>query len=145
MNGTIESIKVFPAKGEAGKDLTEGRLIENLGLEGDYYAKGGDRQLSILLAETRDELLEQREKGLCFSRFKANISIRGLFLASLTPGVRLAAAGAILEITGETKNCHEECPLYQAGKICPLAGRSLFAKVLKGGVISVGCGIIIDE
>ena len=138
MNGIIESIKAYLLKGEAGRDLTQGRLIENLGLEGDIHAKGGDRQLSILVAETMDGLFKQREKGLCFSRFKTNIIIRGLSSVSLSPGARLAVADAILEITGETKSCHEECSLYRAGNICPLAGMSLFARVYKGGVIRAG-------
>jgi MOSC domain-containing protein YiiM len=49
-----------------------------------------------------------------------------------------------LEITGEAKRCHEECGLYRAGKTCPLAGKSLFAKVLKSGVIRAGDGIDVD-
>ena len=138
MGGVIESIKTYPAKGEAGRELAEARLIENSGLEGDFHAKGGERQLSLLFAETRDEITGQKEKGLCFSRFKENICIRGITPDAVAPGARLEAGEALLEITGETKHCHEECALFQAGKTCALAGRSLFAKVLKSGVIRVG-------
>ena len=120
------------------------RLIENLGLEGDRHAKGGDRQISILLSECRDQMSTQNEHGLCFARFKENISIRFLDLAAIKPGILLEAGEAeqvVLEITGETKHCHEECPLFKAGKPCPLAGLNLFAKVIKGGVIRVGDGV----
>ena len=137
MKGIIEKIIVYPEKGSAGKELAEARFIENLGLEGDFHATGGERQLSLLVSGEQEylNLTGQKEKGLCFSRFKANIVIRGLSADSFTPGARLTVADAILEITGETKRCHEECALYQVGKTCSLAGRSLFAKVLKSGII----------
>ena len=142
MSGTIETIRTYPAKGEAGRELTEARLVENMGLEGDFHAKGGDRQISLVSAETRELITRQMEngqgmQGLCFSRFRENISVRGLTVPGLTVP-RLTVGDAVLEITGETKHCHEECSLYEAGKSCPLAGRNLFARVLKGGVIRTG-------
>ena len=144
MNGIIEKITIYPEKGAAGTELAEARLIENLGLEGDFHATGGERQLSLLFAEDRKLLAEQEEEGkrsesgLCFSRFRENISIRFHGSDPLRPGMRLETGAALLEITGETKRCHEECSLFQAGKPCLLAGRSLFAKVLKSGIIRIG-------
>ena len=138
MTGIIESIRLYPGKGEAGRELVEARLIENLGLEGDFHAKGGERQLSLILAETRDELMAQEERGLCFSRFKENITIRGPEPKELRPGSRFKAGEALLEISGENKRCHQECSLYEAGRQCPLAGKSLFARVLKSGIIRTG-------
>ena len=132
--GRIEKIKVYPAKGEAGKELAEARLIENSGLEGDYYAKGGERQISLLFVEDSGTANAVKEKGLCTPRFKENISIR---CQAPFSGARLAVGEAMLEISSETKHCHEECPLYQAGKRCSLAGKNLFAKVIKGGIIRV--------
>ena len=134
----IEKITCYPAKGEVGKELSEARLIENHGLEGDFHAGSGERQLSLLFAETREALTAQKEKGLCFSRFKENLTIHGQASNTFRPGAVFAAGEAILEITAESKRCHEECSLFEAGKQCPLAGRSLFAKVLKSGVIHAG-------
>ena len=138
MYGTVERIMVYPAKGEAGRELDEGRFVENLGLEGDFHAKGGERQISLLFAESREQETASKERGLCFSRFSENITIRGLSSPALTPGTRLSAGEAVLEISGVTKHCHEECALYEAGKRCSFAGLNLFAKVLKSGVIRVG-------
>jgi cyclic pyranopterin phosphate synthase len=138
MSGTTEKIKAYPAKGKAGKELAEARLIENLGLEGDFHATGGERQVSLLFAESRDALTEQKEKSMCFSRFKENLSIRGMAPNELRPGARLLLGEAILEITAEPKRCHAECALYKAGTPCLLAGRSLFARVLRGGVVRAG-------
>ena len=136
MNGTIVRIKIYPVKGEAGREVPEARLIENLGLEGDRHAKGGERQISLLCTESVAP--NQNEQGLCFSRFKENLSITSLEPAAIKPGARLQAGEAVLQITGETKHCHEECGLYEAGKLCSLAGLNLFAKVAQSGVIRVG-------
>jgi len=136
MSGIIERIKAYAEKGDAGKELSEGRLIENLGLEGDFHAAGGERQISLLFAENPGSAAGKNEKGLCSLRFKENIAIRGI--ESVTPGARLAAGEAILEITGETKHCHAECALFEEGKRCSLAGQSLFAKVARGGIIRPG-------
>ena len=153
MKGTIERIRVYPEKGAAGRDLTEGRLIEGLGLEGDFHAVGGERQISLLLADIYEETMAGKEKGLCFSRFKENLFIRRRTPANpgsgetfpefdgIRPGLELFAGEAILKITGETKHCHEECSLYRQGRQCPLAGMNLFAKVEKSGIIGIGTEI----
>jgi cyclic pyranopterin phosphate synthase len=151
MNGIIETIKVYSAKGTPGEKLSEARLNENLGLEGDFHARGGDRQVSLLCAETRDMIIQQKERGLCFSRYRENITIRGLNLEMLRSGARLEAGGVsaeksvVLEITGETKSCHRECSLYEEGKRCPLSGMSLFAKVIKGGILRAGDRITVKS
>jgi len=133
MIGVIERIRSFPEKGSKGLELAEGRLIENLGLEGDFHAKGGERQISILFTEP-----EQDEQSFCLSRFKENIKIRLPEPAVVQAGTRLKLGEAVLEITEETKHCYKECSLYAEGKLCSLAGLSLFAKVLQGGTIRVG-------
>jgi cyclic pyranopterin phosphate synthase len=142
MKGIIESIKTYSAKGAPGRELAEAHFIEDIGLEGDFYAKGGERQLSLLVTESREDLNKEKEKGLCFSRFRENISISGLTPDSLRGGLRLEAGEVVLEITGE-KGCHEECVLYKAGKACHLAGRSFFARVLLNGLIHTGDEITV--
>ncbi|MCL2270057.1 MAG: hypothetical protein FWC24_01810 [Treponema sp.] len=158
MNGIIERIRVYPAKGDAGRELAEAALIENLGLEGDFHAADGARQVSVLFAETRNELAAQKEQGLCFSRFRENITLRSNLPQEdlsqrrgdaegnnvhsmsdvLRSGMRFTVGEAGLEIADEVKRCHEECPLHKAGRQCPLAAKNLFAKVVKSGIIRVG-------
>ena len=135
MNSIIECIRIYQVKGNTGIEKDEAHLIKNLGIDGDLHAIGGDRQISILAAETREKIAESKEKGLCFSRFKENFTIHGIDPRTLKPEVQLSAGDAIIEITGETKRCHKECSLYEAGKNCPLTGMSLFAKVIKSGII----------
>ena len=138
MQGTVERIRVFPAKGETGKDLAEGRFVENSGLEGDFHAVGGERQISLLLAESREQITDAKETGLCFNRFNENITIRGFSSPVLKPGLHLSSGDVILEISGEMKHCHEECKLFEKGKRCSFAGQNLFARVIKSGLIRVG-------
>jgi MOSC domain-containing protein YiiM len=146
MHGKIEKIMAYSGKGDTGRELAEARLIENMGLEGDCHAKGGDRQITLAPAETLRQLNNfpanghsvngLKVRGLCSSRFKANISISGF--NDMSAGQRLEAGEAILEITGETKRCYEDCPLHKEGKTCVLAGKNLFARVLKSGIIRPG-------
>jgi len=142
--GIIEKIRIYPTKGEAGTELSEGRLIENLGLEGDFYAKGvcthkpGNRQVSFRLIGSAESVNAESEIGLCTGRFKENLTIRCQTPFFAKGGMQLSIGEAILEISDETKQCHEECQLFLAGKRCSLAGMNLFAKVIKGGGIRVG-------
>jgi MOSC domain-containing protein YiiM len=137
-DGRLAAIIRYPAKGVPGVPVAEALLQEGIGLEGDRHAGGGDRQLSLFSVEQREWIKGQEEAGLCFSRFKENVTTQGLALDTLRQGTRLVLGAAVLEITGETKHCHTECPLYREKKPCPLAGQSLFAKVTQSGVIRVG-------
>ena len=141
MDGTVEKIRAYPAKGEAGKELNEGKFIENIGLEGDFHAKGGDRQISLYFYDPFDIVdgtLTKNKTPLCHSRFNENITICGTDASIIQSGMILSSGDVVLEITDETKRCHEECELFKAGETCSLAGLNLFARVVKGGIIQVG-------
>ena len=151
---TIEKILRFLEKGAPGIELSKAQLIENKGLDGDFHATGGERQLSLRFVGSDDNGDDNdksdggtqkakaiNKKGLCTSRFKENITIRAS--ERVKPGTRLALGEAALEISGESKHCYEECELFQAGKICHLAGKSFFAKVIKSGFFSVGDKVLV--
>jgi cyclic pyranopterin phosphate synthase len=139
VEGTIEKIMAYAAKGEAGTELKQGMFIENLGLEGDFHASGGDRQISLNYVRTdTGGTLSKNKAPLCLSRFKENITISGIDASVLQSVMILSSGDVVLEITGETKLCHEECELFNAGERCSLAGLNLFARVVKGGILRVG-------
>jgi cyclic pyranopterin phosphate synthase len=144
MEGTVERIMAYPAKGETGKELTEGRFIENRGLEGDYHAKGGDRQVSLYFAGANFDRTYQTEKALC-SRYGENVTILGIDPSEIKSGMILSSAGVILEISEETKRCYEECELFKSGETCSLAGLNLFARVVSGGLIRAGDKIALAK
>jgi MOSC domain-containing protein YiiM len=144
--GVVTSLTRYAAKGVPGETLNQAVLREGSGMEGDFHADGaggmgggaGDRQLSLLSAEAREWMNAQPAPGLCFSRFKENIGIGGIPPTALRSGTRLRAGEVLLEITGETKRCHEACPLFSAGTPCRLTGQSLFARVIRGGMLRAG-------
>ena len=157
MKGIVEKISMYPEKGASGIELAEAQLIAGLGVEGDFYSKGGDRQVSILLAESRERMTAMEEEGLCFSRFRENLTIgyetqihhtkarrhEGRNLVFM-PGDCLNIGETVLEISSDRKRCFEECDLFKAGKFCPLAGMYLFAKVIKGGIIHRGDTVLYN-
>ena len=136
LQGTIIRLTRYSAKGIPGETLENARLVSGLGMEGDFYARGGDRQLSLLALEDRQQIDTLTEPGLCSKRFKENILFDGP--AALNPGIRLAAGNALLEISDTGKHCFPECPLFSGGQDCVLAGRKFFAKVIRSGLIKTG-------
>ena len=138
VQSTIIKLIRYTAKGLPGEALQSVRLLEGLGMEGDFHAQGGERQLSLLCLEQRQWMDEQAEPGLCFKRYKENILLDGLPPAILVPGIRLKAGEALLEISDAGKHCFEECPLFSTGRHCVLANRKLFAKVARGGLVKTG-------
>jgi len=87
----------------------------------------------------------QAEPGLCFGRYKENILFDADLSPVLVPGTRLVVGEAVLEISGSGKHCFAQCPLFDQGQTCILAGRSLFAKVIRGGLIRTGDGVKTEK
>jgi MOSC domain-containing protein YiiM len=117
-------------------------------MEGDYHADGGgggERQISLCPEEARQWMAAQTRQGLCFRRFRENITTSGIRMEDLKPGTRLNAGEAVLEITEESKHCHDECALFTEGVPCKLSGQSCFAKVIAGGMIRAGDTISLTD
>jgi MOSC domain-containing protein YiiM len=79
-----------------------------------------------------------RGKGieLSYGDFAENITTRGVDLAALPLGTRLWLGEAELEVTQIGKECHQGCAIFQAVGDCVMPRRGIFARVLKGGMIS---------
>ncbi len=147
-NGRIAGIFVYSGKGLPGQAVKEAVLEENKGMKGDFHAQDGARQLSLFTVEGRAWLrqaVENNISGLCFKRFKENITLEGIDSASLSPGVYLRAGVCLLEISLEGKHCHDGCALFNADAQCLLAGQNIFAVVKEGGVARVGDAVSIEE
>src|ERR1700682_3675670 len=85
---------------------SEARLVANFGLEGDRHAGRPDRQVSILNAETVDELAQRGmpvEPGI----LGENITVEGVAVMQLHDGARLRIGQAELEITGDRPACRD--------------------------------------
>jgi MOSC domain-containing protein YiiM len=141
--GSVVRLTRYAAKGAPGEPLQSARLRAGLGMEGDSHARGGDRQISLLSLGARQWIDARAEQGLCFRRFKENILFDGI--DSPPPGARLRAGEAEIEISAQSKECFEECPLFSRGRSCILPGQNLFARVIRGGLLRPGDRLETEE
>lgn len=143
--GRLEKIMYFPAKGEPGVPVSERKVSPEYGLEGDYHGPDGDSSLTVWTAEARKTLTEQGFCGVCFQRFRENLSISGLDLSALKIGTILRIGDAVLMVKAK-KKCHPEiCPLTEGRADCLLKKQSLYAAVVKSGTLAKNAKVQAEE
>lgn len=137
--GKIKATCVSKSKGQKS-EIKEINLIKDLGVEGDFHARGGDRQVSLLSSES---IQKMRDKGLKLKNgaFGENIVTEGINLISLKIGQQLKVGEAEIEITKIGKECVERCAIYYQAGDCIMPREGIFAKVLKGGIVKPGDNI----
>ena len=137
----IKATCISKLKGQKSKVKTI-NLIKDLGVEGDFHAKGGERQVSLLAEES---IQKMREKGLDLipGAFGENIVTEGIELTSLSIGQKIKIGEAELEISKIGKECPERCQIYYQTGDCIMPREGVFARVLKGGIIKAGDEIIL--
>ncbi|ADL07059.1 MOSC domain-containing protein [Thermosediminibacter oceani] len=135
--GKVVAVCVSEKKGEKKRDVGKAMLIEGFGIEGDAHAGAWHRQVSLLALESIDKM---REKGLSVGPgdFAENITTEGIDLSSLPVGTRLRINDVLLEVTQIGKECHERCAIYRQAGDCIMPKEGIFARVLRGGVVSAG-------
>lgn len=136
--GKIVAVCTSPAKGGRKKDVGQGVLVEDFGLQGDGHGGDGHRQISLLANESVAKMLA---KGLDVGPgdFAENFTTEGLDLCSLPIGSRLKVGSeALLEITQIGKECHERCQIYYQAGDCVMPREGVFARVLRGGPVANG-------
>jgi MOSC domain-containing protein YiiM len=136
--GTLAALIRYPEKGAPGVSVNTAVLLEGRGMEGDFHASEGGRQISILSVEARQWMAAQEPPGLCFSRFRENMRLRGIPPELLRPGIRLRTGTAVLEICARPTRCNDECRFFSRKPACPLREKKLFAQVIRGGAVKTG-------
>ena len=113
------------------------KLIADLGVEGDFHAHGGERQVSLLAAES---IQKMKGKGLKLKdgAFGENIITEGIDLLFLKIGQKLKIGEAEVEISKIGKECPERCSIYYAAGDCIMPREGVFARVLKSGRVKAG-------
>lgn len=117
-------------------------LEADFGIIGDAHAGKWHRQVSLLPSESVDTLravIPDLKPG----DFAENILTEGIILKKLPIGTELKIGTAILEIAQIGKQCHNDCEIKQLTGRCVMPTDGVFAKVIKGGVISPGDEIVI--
>jgi len=136
--GEIIAVCISAKRGERKKDIGEGILLKDSGLERDGHSGFAHRQVSLLAIESIEKM---RAKGLDVGPgdFAENLTTRGIDLVHLPIGTRLQAGPeAILRVTQIGKECHDRCAIYAQAGDCVMPREGIFAEVLKGGKISSG-------
>jgi len=141
----ILSLNVSARTGEQKKPVAGGRVLlrENHGIVGDAHARDWHRQVSLLAAEDVDSM-RGRGVEIGFGDFAENVTTRGVDLASLPVGTRLHLGEAELEVTQIGKECHAHCAIFRTVGDCVMPRRGIFARVLKGGEVSVDSDCAYD-
>lgn len=132
---TLVSIGVFPEKKAPRQELESAVLVAGGGLEGDFHAADPERAVSMVEARALDRMAGL--KGLCTSKFAANLIVEGLVLSRLAPGQLLRIGDAALRVTQVGKECFAECGMEDRSA-CPLRSGCAFAVAEQGSRLYVG-------
>lgn len=78
-------------------------------------------------------------RGLCHSRFYANITLEAINDDIHLPkaGTLLTSGDIVIKVTQKRKKCFPECSLVQQGEKCSLVNSVIFAEVLSTTPIEV--------
>ena len=143
--GKIEKIKIFHTKGQPGETVQKVQCTADCGLEGDRFAKGGDKQLTMIDDICENWLCAQHTEGLCFKRYKANITAANIDISAFKAGQKLKIGTAVLEFSPQSKECFAECIRVEQKMDCLLRTHAKYLKVAQSGTISVDDEINTEE
>jgi len=139
--GKIVAVCTSERKGMRKKNVGEGILKVNFGLEGDAHGGDWHRMVSLLAMES---IKTMQDKGLKVGPgdFAENLTTEGLELFTLPIGTKLKIGEtSIGEVTQIGKECHTKCAIfYQAGD-CVMPKEGIFIRLLEGGTVRVGDNI----
>ncbi|OLD68192.1 MAG: hypothetical protein AUI33_09840 [Ignavibacteria bacterium 13_1_40CM_2_61_4] len=132
--GKILSIQLCPGHRKPMDRVGSAEAIENLGLKGDRHAlPDSSRQILMIEQETLDEF------GFSPGVVKENITTGGIVLMKLPYKERLLIGrDVILEITKPCSPCSRMEELRPGLQKAIAGRRGILARVIRGGVISVG-------
>jgi molybdopterin adenylyltransferase len=144
--GRIRAISVSKERGTRKVNVPKAQLQADFGIIGDAHAGNWHRQVSLLGAESIDKMAAKGAK-VSPGDFAENITTEGIDLGALKVGSKLRlGTNAELEITQSGKRCHKRCEILKQLGDCIMPREGIFAKVIRGGTISLGDTIeVIDD
>ena len=135
--GKVIAVCTSPEKGTAKHNITKAEFIAGHGLKGDAHAGDWHRQVS-LLSHQKIEDFRARGAEVEDGAFGENLVVEGIDFRSLPVGTVLECNDVILEMTQIGKECHSHCAIFKVMGDCIMPREGVFAKVIRGGFISVG-------
>lgn len=142
--GKIVAVCTSSKKGMRKKNVGEGVLVENHGIQGDAHVGDWHRQVSLLALESIEKM---QKMGLDVKPgdFAENLTTEGIDLVSLPIGTKLKIGEQALgEVTQIGKECHTRCAIYYQAGDCVMPKEGIFIRVLAGGKVKVGDTIEIQ-
>jgi molybdenum cofactor synthesis domain-containing protein len=135
--GKIIAVCISDVKGTAKRNVGKAEFVAGHGLAGDAHAGPWHRQVSLL---SYNKIEDFRARGALVENgaFGENLVVEGIDFRSLPEGTILECAGVVLEMTQIGKECHSHCAIYKTMGDCIMPREGVFAKVVRGGFISVG-------
>ncbi len=142
--GKIVAVCTSPKKGMRKKNVGEGTLVIEHGIQGDAHVGDWHRQVSLLALESIEKM---QKMGLDVKPgdFAENLTTEGIELVSLPVGTKLKIGEQALgEVTQIGKECHTRCAIYYQAGDCVMPKEGIFIRVLEGGQVKVGDSIEIQ-
>lgn len=142
--GKVIATCISENRGTKKTNVKSVRLIENFGVEGDAHGGNWHRQVSLL---SHNKIEDFRAKGAIVQDgdFGENLVVEGIDFKTLPIGTRFVCNDVILELTQIGKECHHGCAIFQEMGDCIMPREGVFAKVIRGGNISVGDILEIEK
>ena len=140
-DGRVVSVNIAAEKGVQKTPQAAITLVVEHGVEGDAHAGPWHRQVSLLANESVEKM---RAKGLDVApgAFGENVTTEGIVVYQLPVGTRMRMGEALLEVTQIGKVCHDRCAIYYQAGDCVMPREGIFARVLKGGIVTAGMKIV---
>lgn len=136
--GYVRSLQIQSKKGLPFEKVQVIECIAEKGIIGDCHYADQDRQITLLSMEQKNWIKEQTVKGLCFSKFDANILTENLDYRQIKDGQLLSTDQVVLEVKKYPKRCFQECTRLQENLICELKTGVVYARVIKSGRVQEG-------
>lgn len=130
---TVRHVFRAPMRRLPMQELTEARLVTDLGLEGCAHARR-DNKRQVLLADYESLEAMQLEPG----SIRENITTEGLPVNALPIGQRLRIGESLLEVSAVCTPC-DQLEKLRPGLRREIRGRrGMLCRVLEGGVVRAG-------
>ena len=142
--GKVMAVCVSAQKGTQKQNVGTAQFIADWGIRGDAHAGKWHRQVSLLSHE-QVEAFRARGAVVDHGAFGENLVVTGYDFKALPIGTRFRCNEVVLELTQVGKECHAHCAIYQTMGDCIMPREGVFARVLRGGTISVGDNLWIEE
>ena len=91
-----------------------------------------------MLAAEQIEYFQKRKISVDYGSFGENLVVEGIDFKRLPIGTQFRCNDVVLELTQIGKACHSKCSIHQLVVECIMPQEGVFARVLRGGTISVG-------